>query len=248
MKKKRIAGLVVALGVLAGSAFGFNALAAGPASDTTLDQEWSGGRGYRQMMEFGEGSGSIQERFSNGFGGMMRGFRSSGADDGFFGGMHGGRGMHGMGYFRQELTDEEQEQLQTIREEMQTAMTEYQDRIQEASEAFRAAVETENKDTILTAWNDLKTVREEVQAALEPYRAQMEELLGEDFSYMFRGMDESRLDDIMAELETADPEESQEILEDLKGGTGFAPMGGRGPGVRGSFGGFGGRSCHGNRR
>lgn len=246
MKHKRIAGLVVAFGVLAGSAFGFNALAAGPRTDTQQDQEWSGGRGFQRMMDIGgEGSSSFQDRISNRFGGMMNSWRSSDDSQGFFGGMHGGRGVRGTGYFGQDLTEEEREQLETIRDEMQTTLRGYQDRIQEAAANFRDALETKNKETILSAWNSLKSVQEEVKTAAEPYRAQMVELLGEDFEYMFRHMDDSRINDIIADLEAADADESQEIMEDLNSGAGFGPMYGIGGTGRG---GIGGRACHGNRR
>lgn len=250
MKRNRIIGAVLALGILAGAGFGFKALASSNTNTPFNQNTQTQGQYYRGGM-----MGNYGTNYNGGFGGMMGnyGTNNNGGFGGFGGMMNGIRGWFG-GQGTQ-ITTDQQKQLTTLRAEMQNVMIDYQQKMTDAHNKLNTAIQSGVKSDILTAWEELKTLQDEVQSKIKPYTDQLTGILGTDQDYqnfMNTNFENSYLYQKMDALKNAATDaDSTKIIDELKNGTG-AGFGGFGMmrrgGFGGGFGGFGGGCGRGFRR
>lgn len=227
MKRNRLIGAVLALGLLAGAGFGFKAMAqSGPVNTTTQNQN----QFYRGGMMGGNFGGNFGGMMGGNFGGFMRGMR----------GFWNGNGAP-------QLTTEQQKEIITLRAELSNIMVDYQAKMTELRTKLDDAIKSGVKADILSAWEELKVLHTEIQAKIKPTTDKIAAIVGNDADYqnfMADRFEDSYLAQKMDELKSAATDaDSQKIIDELKNGNGF---GFRGPGMMNRRGGFGG-GCRGGR-
>ena len=238
MKRNRVIGAVLALGILAGAGFGFKAMAQSNFNNQNPQNQGRFNQGGMMNGNFngtpnGNFNGMMGENFGKNIGGFMRGMR------GFWNGNQG-----------PELTQDQQKEINTLRAQMQNVMVDYQDKIIEVQGKMTTAITSGVKTDILSAWEEMKAIQLEVQTKIKPTTDQLGTILGKDQdsqNFMFGNFENSYLNQQMDKLKNATTDEdSKTIINELQTGRG---QGFRGPGMmngnRGNRGnGFGG-GCHG---
>lgn len=224
MKRNRIIGAVLALGILSGAGFGFKAMAdSNSDTNTTTNTQTQTqtqtqnpfGRGGMMNGKFGMRGGNFSGNFEGNFGGFMRGMR------GFWSGNQGTN-----------LTTDQQKEINTLRAQIQNIKVDYQAKMVETQTKLTDAIKSGVKADILSAWDASKALKLEIQTAVQPTKGQITTILGTDQDQqkvMTDRFENSPLNQQMENLKNATTDEdSQKIINELQTGRG---QGFRGPGM-----------------
>lgn len=170
-----------------------------------------GGFGLKAMAEEAATTtpSTQTERPARGFGGFMRGMRGQGGFGGFG------------GFFDNELTTEEQKELNRLRAEAQNVMVDYREEMIDLRTALNEAIDGADQTAILSAWDKLAALHETIQTELTPVREKITSLVGsEDFPIMGTQFEDSYLAEQMDALRSADGEAAKAIIDNLQVGCG----------------------------
>lgn len=193
MKKRTIISLILAGGLIVGTGFGIQVLAADDFQTTAIEQF------QREGIKLG-----------NPWEGLTRGRGGYGRMGGCF----------SREQIERDLTLEQEQELNSLRTQAQNIMLEYREAQVALHEDLDTAIKKGDREEILAVWNNLTTMREELQTALTPIKESMEELAGVEGYW--RNFLENRFElslrtEKMKALENAvNEEEALDIIKDLQ--------------------------------